>query len=115
MDPEIKENISNTNTWGRGLFMLLFGIIYSVAEIVLLAVVVIQFFFVLINNEKNARLLQFGKEISVFVYQVFLFLTFNSEEKPFPFADWPKEEEQKAVVSESESESDKSTDEEAKG
>ncbi len=90
---ELKENVSNTNTWGRALFMILFGIIYSVAEVVLVAVVVIQFLFVLFSSEKNPRLLVFGKEISTFIYQVFLFLTFNTEEKPFPFADWPSDEE----------------------
>jgi hypothetical protein len=91
MSSELKENVSNTNTWGRALFMILFGIIYSVAEVVLVAVVVIQFLFVLFTSEKNARLLGFGKELSTFIYQVFLYQTFNTEEKPFPFADWPKE------------------------
>jgi hypothetical protein len=93
MSSDLKENVSNTNTWGRALFMILFGIIYSVAEVVLVAVVVIQFLFVLFTNEKNERLLGFGKELSTFIYQVFLYLTFNTEEKPFPFADWPKEAE----------------------
>lgn len=91
MSPNLKENVSNTSTWGRALFMILFGIIYSIAEVVISAVVVIQFLFVLFSAEKNQRLLGFGKELSTFVYQVFLYLTFNSEEKPFPFADWPKE------------------------
>ena len=90
MDPEIKENISQTNTWGRAVFMVLFGIIYSIAEIVLLVVVVLQFGFVLLSAEKNPRLLVFGEELSRFVYDVFMFLTYNKEEKPFPFAEWPK-------------------------
>ena len=89
MDPEIKENIGQSNTWGRAVFMVLFGLIYSVAEIVLVVVVVLQFCFVLINAEKNPRLLSFGEELSTFLYQVFLFLTYNREEKPFPFDDWP--------------------------
>lgn len=93
MAPDLKENLSNTTTWGRALFMILFGIIYSVAEVVLVAVVVIQFFFVLVTSEKNPRLLRFGKELSLFIYQVFLYQTYNTEEKPFPFADWPKEPE----------------------
>ena len=92
MDPDIKQNISSSSTWGRGLFMVLFGIIYSVAEIVLITVVFTQFCFVLITNEKNPRLLRFGHELSTFIYSVFLFLTFNSEEKPFPFAPWPTSE-----------------------
>jgi hypothetical protein len=93
MSSDLKENVSNTNTWGRALFMILFGIIYSVAEVVLVAVIVIQFLFVLFSSDKNERLLHFGKELSTFIYQVFLYLTFNTEEKPFPFADWPKEPE----------------------
>ena len=92
MDPEIKENLGQSNTWGRAVFMILFGLIYSVAEIVLAVVVVLQFFFVLLNAETNPRLLAFGKELSNFIYQVFLFLTYNKEDKPFPFADWPSEQ-----------------------
>ena len=89
MDPEIKENLASSNTWGRALFMLLFGIIYSVSKVVLIAVVFLQFCFVLFTNSPNDRLLQLGAELSEFVYRIFLFLTYNSEEKPFPFADWP--------------------------
>ena len=89
MDPKVKKNISESSTWGRLVFMLLFGIIYSVAELVLLTVVFIQFIFVLFSGDKNTRLLNFGQELSTFIYQVFLFLTFNKEEKPFPFDQWP--------------------------
>ncbi|MDH5324121.1 MAG: DUF4389 domain-containing protein [Gammaproteobacteria bacterium] len=92
MDPDIKENIGQSGTWGRAVFMVLFGLIYSVAEVVLLIVVVLQFGFVLLSAEKNERLLVFGEELSRFVYQVFLFLTYNREDKPFPFDEWPKSE-----------------------
>jgi hypothetical protein len=89
MAPDLKENFSNTTTWGRALFMLLFAIIYSIAEMVIGAVVIIQFLFVLFSGRVNERLLHFGGELSRFIYQVFLYLTYNTEEKPFPFADWP--------------------------
>ncbi len=95
---DLKANVSDTNTWGRALFMILFGIIYSVAEVVLVAVVVIQFLFVLFSGDRNPRLLRFGKELSTFIYQIFLFLTFNTEEKPFPFADWPRAVEDANVI-----------------
>lgn len=89
MDSEIKEHISSTNTWGRALFMVLFGIIYSVAEMVLVTVVLLQFCFVLFSGTTNERLLRFGGELSDFLYQIFQYWTYNSEEKPFPFANWP--------------------------
>jgi hypothetical protein len=114
MSSDLKENVSNTNTWGRALFMILFGIIYSIAEIVLGAVVIFQFLFVLFTSDKNERLLRFGKELCTFIYQVFLFLTFNTEEKPFPFADWPKEETEAIEAPASEPQAPKPPEEETK-
>lgn len=89
MDTELKSNLSSKQTWMRGLYMLLFVVIYHVAEVVIGAVVVLQFLFSLITGQTNLRLLQFGHSLSRYVYQIFSYLTFNSEEKPFPFADWP--------------------------
>jgi hypothetical protein len=59
------------------------------SRVVLVAVVVIQFGFVLITGERNQKLLDFGATLGKFIYQILQFVTFNSEEKPFPFADWP--------------------------
>jgi len=93
MDREdIKENIMVTDTWIRGIFMLLFGLCYSVAEVLLLAISVFQFLSALITGSTQPRLLSFGKSLSDYVYQIYLFLTFNSEERPFPFSPWPGEE-----------------------
>jgi len=76
------------NPWERGLYMLLFFFIYSAAEVVMAVLVLIQFVMVIINKHPEERLKSFGKDLSGFIYQVFLFLTFNSEEKPFPFKPW---------------------------
>jgi hypothetical protein len=80
---------SRRETGFRLLFVILFALIYSAAEVVLVAVVVIQFGFVLITGERNQKLLDFGATLGKFIYQILQFVTFNSEEKPFPFADWP--------------------------
>jgi hypothetical protein len=69
--------------------MLLFLLIYGVAEILITAVVVLQFFFVLFSGEQNVRLREFGSSLSIFIYQVMNYWTYNSEEKPFPFGEWP--------------------------
>ena len=39
--------------WWRGLYMLLFAFLYGVAKVVIVAVVVFQFFYVLIKGEKK--------------------------------------------------------------
>jgi hypothetical protein len=89
VDEKLKQNISERSTWLRGLYMLLFGVIYSVAELVAVAVAVFQFLSKLITGRLNTRLLKFGQSICVFIYQVWQFLTFNREALPFPFGPWP--------------------------
>jgi hypothetical protein len=90
--------------------MVLFAVIYNVTEIVLVAVVLLQFLLVLLLGENNRRLLAFGKGLSTYIYQIFLFLTYNSEEMPFPFSPWPSAEpstaEPQATITEREREDD---------
>jgi len=76
--------------WMRGLFMLLFVVIYGVVEVVLTAVVVFQFIATLIARRPNVRLLELGQSLSDYVYAILMFLTYNDDEKPYPFAAWPK-------------------------
>lgn len=99
MDDELKQHMGDSGVWKRLLFMLVFAVIYSVAEVVLTAVVVLQFLFVLFTGEKNDRLLSLGASLSTYAYQVFRYLTYNSEQRPFPFADWPTDS---ALVEQSE-------------
>jgi len=77
------------NIWLRGVFMILLAMLYSLAGTVLFVVVVLQFIFVLLGSAPNTRLLAFGRSLGSYVQQVVNFLTFSTEEKPFPFSDWP--------------------------
>lgn len=88
---DLKENVKDTNVWLRLLYMLLFVIIYSVAEVVLAVVIFFQFLSVLFTGNKNEKVLSLGSQLSTFVYQVFSYLTYNSEVRPFPFSDWPSD------------------------
>jgi len=89
MDEQLTENIKDKNNWQRLLFMLLFGVFYSITEIVLLIVIVFQFLARLTTASTNARALSFGAQLSTYIYQIFMYLTYNSEERPYPFANWP--------------------------
>jgi len=90
MSDEMKQNISDVNVWKRALFMVLFAILYGLAEIVIWAVVIFQFLVVLFTGAKNERLLDFGQKLTTYIYQIVLFQTFNTEAHPFPFGDWPE-------------------------
>ena len=78
------------NVWCRGVFMLLFVFLIGVAKFITLVVVALQFLLVLFKGKANSNLLQFGKSLSIYQYQVLLFLTYNSEVQPFPMGNWPE-------------------------
>ncbi|MGD8572549.1 MAG: DUF4389 domain-containing protein [Gammaproteobacteria bacterium] len=89
MTTDVKQNIKARETWLRGLHIVIFAVIYSIAEIVLAAVVLFQFLSTLFTARKNDRLLEFGDNLSAFIYQILKYLTFNTDHKPFPFDEWP--------------------------
>jgi len=89
MNSGLKQNLSRSETWQRLLYIILFVVIYSVAEIVVVAVVAVQFGFVLITGNRNENLLDFGAALSQFLYDVLLYFTFKSDRKPYPFDAWP--------------------------
>ncbi|HOO73361.1 MAG TPA: DUF4389 domain-containing protein [Spirochaetota bacterium] len=91
MKEETKENLKNTGTWMRFIYMVLFIIFYGIAEGLLMFIVLFQFIVTLITSTPNERVRPFSRQLSRYIYNVLLFLTYNSEEKPFPFSDWPTE------------------------
>ena len=90
MSDSLKQNLKSGSTWKRGLFMLLFVVLYSVAEFVLTATVLFQFGARLITGRVNLRLLRFGQSLATYIYQIILFQTFKTETMPYPFEVWPK-------------------------
>ncbi len=85
---ELKENISQRSTWLRLLYIILFAVIFGITEFIIGVVVVIQFGFVLLSGKTNEDLKQFGDGLSRYVYDMLRYLTFNSDELVFPFAEW---------------------------
>lgn len=95
MDDDLKENITAKKTWLRGLFILIVAFLLAVARVVLWTVVLFQFLFTLFAGKVNEKLLSFSNSLCRFLYQCFLYITYNSNEKPFPFGDWPSADEDK--------------------
>lgn len=88
--PKVEENLKSRSTWLRLVFMVVFYALASLATIVLSVVVVLGFLWVLITGDTNSNLKALGQGIAAYLYQIVRYLSYNSEEKPFPFeADWP--------------------------
>ena len=80
------------NIWMRGLFMLLMAFLLHLSGTVLFVVTVIQFVIVLLNGTPNARLVSFGRSMGNYMRQIVNYLTFATEDIPFPFSEWPAAE-----------------------
>ena len=91
---DIKQNLTEQSIWKRGLFMVFYAICYSVAEIVMFAVVIFQFLVKLITGETNDRLQKLGQSLATYIYQIVQYLNFNSERAPYPYNPWPKQQPQ---------------------
>ncbi|NKB36752.1 MAG: DUF4389 domain-containing protein [Gammaproteobacteria bacterium] len=86
----MKENAQNKDTWLRGLFIIVFGVIFYVLYIVIWLTVILQFLTKVLTGDLNANLSSFSESLTRFAFQILLYITFQSEERPFPFSPWPE-------------------------
>jgi hypothetical protein len=91
MSEDIQKNVTRRSIWFRLVFMIVLGVAFNVAEFVAFVVIAFQFLFSLFNGQQNDQLSHFGRNLARYLQQIVVFLTFASEEKPFPFAPWPDE------------------------
>ena len=91
MDNQWKDSIKSESFWLRSIFMVLFFIVYRIVDILVLLVAVSQWLYVLLSGDANQGLRKFANGLSLYVAQIINYLSYNSEEKPFPFSDWPEE------------------------
>ncbi len=92
MSNDVKGNIKSQATWKRGLYMIFFFICARIAEIVLFAVALFQFLLKLITGNTIDSLHTLGQGLSTYLYQIYHFLSFNTDYHPYPFGAWPKSE-----------------------
>ena len=75
----------------RGLHMLVVLVLAKLAGVVLAVVAIIQFFWLLFNEQKNDEIARFGRGLGRWLGQATSFLTGGAEEKPFPYQSWPSD------------------------
>ena len=93
MSVDLRERVLNGSLWIRLLFMLLYFVV--VFEIVLLLTGLgALFIFVvrLVTGEDPDRLRNFLADLNAFTFSALQYVTFNSDQRPFPFSDWPAPE-----------------------
>lgn len=87
---DIKDNAKNTDTWLRGFFILVFGVIFYFLYLVIWLLVIFQFITKLLTGELNSNLEQFSTKMTSYALQILNYITYQSEERPFPFSPFPE-------------------------
>lgn len=90
MDKAIKGHLKSESTWMRLLYTALFAIVFNIAEVVVVVVFAIQFLSRLFTGRVNERLRALGQTLAAYIYEIVLYVTFHSDERPYPFGPWPQ-------------------------
>ena len=86
---QIKQKLANKNQWMRLAFMLMFAIINYIIQMLSWGIGFFQWVLTVFTGAPNQRLLSFSQALSKYSLQILAFLMYNTEDKPFPMADWP--------------------------
>ncbi len=77
--------------WLRGLLMILMTIAFQISGTLLALGAIIQFVLVLLTETPNRRLIALGRSLGLYLSQIASFVSFATEEVPFPFSAWPSD------------------------
>ncbi len=86
---QLKANLGDSRIWLRLVFMALFVIMLNISGVLMWGICLVQFVFVAATGATNPKLLSLGASLGRYIHQVLDFLSFNTEQRAFPFADWP--------------------------
>jgi len=89
---EVKQNLLAPAQWLRILLMAGYALALWVLGMVLMVVVITQVVTALVTGSANANLRQFGALLAIYIRQIIAFLVYATEQKPFPFAPFPAEQ-----------------------
>jgi len=86
----LKNRIRDPYVTRRAGYMLVFIIVFTViVDTLLPAAILIQFVHLLFTGRRNRQLIWVGKFLTDYTSAIVRYLTFASEDKPFPFGEWP--------------------------
>jgi len=86
MKMDIKNNVKNKDIWLRGLFILIFGVIFYFLYGLIWLLVIFQFVTKVITGKLNSNLEQWSTRMTCYAMQILNYITFQSEERHFLLA-----------------------------
>ncbi len=99
----------NPAIWGRVVFVVLFLLIFALIVGPLAIVLgLVQALFTIFTGEDNRNLRDLAAALGEYIHEILLFASWNREQKPFPFSEFPSipdEEESTAEADDADTES----------
>lgn len=74
----------------RWVFMLLFLVVSRIVGACVALIAVFQLFYSLVLRKPNDNVRSFGRDLSIYLAEIVQFLSYDTEEKPWPFSPWPQ-------------------------
>ncbi|MCY0965448.1 DUF4389 domain-containing protein [Parathalassolituus penaei] len=91
-DSEFKSNLTSDRFWLRTIYTVIFVIVVRVLDLMLLLLTLVQWVYQLLSGRGHDRLNGFCHALGEYYRQVVHYLTGCTDEKPYPFSDWPKQQ-----------------------
>ena len=73
----------------RALYTLLYLIIGRFISMVLFIIAITQYIYSWLTGEPNEKILHFTEDLAEYSKQLVSYVGFNTDEKPWPVAEWP--------------------------
>jgi len=86
-------NLKQGSAWVRVILMIAFAVVlYVIIPAIVLVLMLTQTLFVFITGDSNDNLRVLGKALSKYIFEVLQFLSYASDNRPFPFSAFPSVE-----------------------
>ncbi len=98
MPRSLKDNVSETATWIRLIYLIVYAGIFSLVGLLVILTSVSQFLLKLFTGRTNSRLKLLGRDLGIYIGDIVAFVTFHGANIPYPFSAWPSALEKPAPV-----------------
>ena len=89
----IIRNLKQGSAWVRVILMIAFAVVlYVIIPAIVLVLMLTQMLFVFITGDSNDNLRVLGTALSKYIFEVLQFLSYASDNRPFPFSAFPSVE-----------------------
>lgn len=73
----------------RALYIILYLIIIRLISTVLFVIAIAQYIYSWLSGEPNDKIMYFTEGLGEYSKQMVSYVGFNTDEKPWPFGEWP--------------------------